>query len=265
MGYSLLEVLNKKDEKLLEKTFYSQPAIFAHSLICFKNLIKIIKPDYLSGHSLGEFSAVVASTALSLSDGFKLIGKRAEVMDSITKENSGGMMAVLGLKDEVVMKLLEDYPVYAANFNCDGQIVLSGKNEDLIEFEEVLRENKAKRVLHLKVSGAFHSAYVKKASDLFKEYLTSFTFKDAKNPLILSYDLNINKDALKIKKNLLEQMINPVKWRHIVENLSNEGVDIFIEVGPGKVLKGLVRRILPSSKIFSVSTEKDIKYLKEIF
>jgi len=257
-----------KDE--LDLTINTQPAIFLISYSIFyvmKNEfnIELHKANYFAGHSLGEYSALSCAGYLNFSDTLKLLRTRGDAMQNSVPEGEGGMVAILGSNVEIIEKFLQEnrnnFKAQIANDNTEGQIVLSGKNIDLIKLIKVLKAKGIKNI-KLPVSAPFHCNLMSKATEVMKKELNKITFKDSSNRLISNVTAKEILDKEELKNLLINQIENRVRWRESVIHMINKGVNHFIEIGPGKVLSGLVKRINKSVKINTINSESDIKDLE---
>ncbi len=245
LGFSITDIMFEGTAEDLRQTRVTQPAIFLHSVILSKVLGDSFAPDMVAGHSLGEFSALVANGTLSFSDGLKLVAKRAEAMQKACEAKPGTMAAVLGLEDAIVESICSQIPgvVVPANYNCPGQLVISGEVEAVDLACEKLKEAGARRALVLPVGGAFHSPLMQPARE---ELATAIEETQFSNPICPIYQ-NVSTTAISntdtIRKNLIAQLTAPVKWTQSVRQMIADGATEFIEVGPGKVLQGLVRKV----------------------
>jgi len=246
LGFRISDVMFSGMEQELRKTNVTQPAVFLHSVIQFKTQSDFGKPDMVAGHSLGEFSALVANGALSFEDGLKLVSLRADAMQKACEQNPGTMAAILGLEDGIVEEVcagITEEIVVAANYNCPGQLVISGSLKGIEIACELLKAAGAKRALPLPVGGAFHSPLMEPARAELAEAISKIHFS---TPDCLVYQ-NVNampvSDPAQIKENLIAQLTAPVRWTQTVQNMVTDGAQKFTEVGPGKVLQGLVRKI----------------------
>jgi [acyl-carrier-protein] S-malonyltransferase len=228
----------------LKQTKVTQPAIFLHSVILAKSL-NDFAPDMVAGHSLGEFSALVANGALSFEDGLRLVAARAQAMQEACEAEPSTMAAVLGLADEKVEELCNqiDGIVVPANYNCPGQLVISGSVPAVEAACELMKENGAKRALVLPVGGAFHSPLMKPAEEKLAEAIKNTTINKPICPVYQNVSTTPVSDPETIKANLIAQLTGAVKWTQSVQNMVADGATTFIEVGPGKVLQGLVKKI----------------------
>jgi len=244
LGFEITKTMFEGPEEDLRQTKVTQPAIFLHSVILAKS-IDDFKPDMVAGHSLGEFSALVANKALTFEDGLKLVFARAMAMQEACEAEPSTMAAILGLEDQVVEQVLKqiDDVVVPANYNSPGQLVISGSINGINIACEKLKEAGARRALPLKVGGAFHSPLMEPARVKLAEAINNTNFN---NPICLVYQ-NVNAKAVsdpeQIRKNLVAQLTSPVRWTQIVENMISDGASRFTEVGPGNVLQGLVKKI----------------------
>ncbi len=256
-----------KDE--LDLTINTQPAIFLISYSIFSVIkkefnIDLNKAKYFAGHSLGEYSALSLSGYLNFSDTIKLLKIRGQAMQEAVPKNEGGMLAILGTSIEEIDKIIHnnknDFKVYVANDNCEGQIVISGQNKDLIRFSNILKSIKIKNI-KLPVSAPFHCLLMKKATEIMKKEVEKINFEDGKNILISNVTANEISDKQKLKNLLIEQIESRVRWRESITYMINNGTKQFIEIGPGKVLSGLIRRINKDIKINTINNETDIRNL----
>lgn len=256
------------DEEL-RMTYNSQVSIVVTSLAmyeAFKSMCSI-EPDYVLGHSLGEYCALYSAGVFELESAVKLISKRSEVMQKAAEENEGTMAAVIGLKADTISEIVNNIDgVYIANYNSPEQVVITGLKSSVAQAETVLKEAGAKRVVPLSVSGAFHSPFMKNASNEFVKYLENFEFKDAKYPVITNIDAKETVRGEELKHKLPFQIHTSVYWVQSIKYLISQGVDTFVEIGPGKVLAGLNKRISPDIKTYNVnsleSLQETIKTMK---
>jgi [acyl-carrier-protein] S-malonyltransferase len=245
LGFSITDVMFEGTAEELKQTKVTQPAIFLHSVILAKVLGEDFKPDMVAGHSLGEFSALVASNALSFEDGLKLVATRARAMQKACEMQESTMAAVLGLENEVVEEVCASVEgvVVAANYNCPGQIVISGEVEAINKACEILKEKGAKRALVLPVGGAFHSPLMEPAREELAKAIEETTFNTPICPVYQNVVAKGVNDPNEIKENLVAQLTGAVKWTQSVQQMIADGGAEFVEVGPGKVLQGLMRKI----------------------
>lgn len=253
LGFDLKSILFEGPEEKLKQTEYTQPAIFLHSVALFKTLNA--KPDMVAGHSLGEFSALVACGAVSFEDALRIVRRRGELMQQAGTENPGTMAAIIGMDDEAVEKVCKQASeetgkeVIAANYNCPGQLVISGDATAVPKAVELAKGNGARMAMLLPVSGAFHSSLMQPAYDGLKDQLENLEIKDPLCPIYSNYTAKPTSDPEEIRSNLLNQLLNPVRWTQTLVNMQKNGADSFVEVGPGKVLQGLVKRTLKNVEI----------------
>jgi malonyl CoA-acyl carrier protein transacylase len=245
IGFRISDIMFSGSDEELKETKVTQPAIFLHSVILAKTLGEEFKPDMVAGHSLGEFSALVAASALSFEDGLKLVIARANAMQKACELQPSTMAAILGLADDVVENICNsiDEVVVAANYNCPGQIVISGSIEGVDIACAKLTEAGAKRALKLNVGGAFHSPLMEPARIELKEAIENVTILPPVCPIYQNVDPNPNTDPAKIKLNLITQLTGAVKWTQTIERMIADGATEFVEVGPGNVLQGLVKKV----------------------
>lgn len=245
LGFSITDIMFSGTDEDLKQTKVTQPAIFLHSVILSKVLGKNFAPQMVAGHSLGEFSALVANGALSFEDGLQLVAKRAAAMQKACELQPGTMAAVLGLEDAKVEELCAtiDGIVTPANYNCPGQLVISGELKAVEAACEKMKEAGAKKALILSVSGAFHSVLMKPAEEELAAAIEQTAFHKPLCPVYQNVTTTSVSDENAIKTNLIKQLTAPVKWTQSVQQMIADGATEFIEVGPGKVLQGLVKKI----------------------
>lgn len=246
LGFRITDLMFAGTDEDLRQTKVTQPAIFLHSVILAKTLGENFNPDMVAGHSLGEFSALVAAGALSFEDGLKLVAKRAMAMQKACEATPSTMAAVLGLADEKVEEIcasIQDATVVPANYNCPGQIVISGTEEGIDKACELLLAAGAKRALKLKVGGAFHSPVMEPARAELAEAINATAFTAPICPIYQNVNAKPETQPEVIKENLVAQLTAPVRWTQSVLNMITDGADNFTEVGPGNVLQGLVKKI----------------------
>lgn len=245
LGFSITDIMFSGTDEDLKQTKVTQPAIFLHSVILSKVLGKNFAPQMVAGHSLGEFSALVANGTLSFEDGLQLVAKRAAAMQKACELQPGTMAAVLGLEDAKVEELCAtiDGIVTPANFNCPGQLVISGELKAVEAACEKMKEAGAKKALILSVSGAFHSVLMKPAEEELAAAIEQTAFHKPLCPVYQNVTTTAVSDENAIKTNLIKQLTAPVKWTQSVQQMIADGATEFIEVGPGKVLQGLVKKI----------------------
>lgn len=245
LGFSITEVMFSGSDEDLKQTKVTQPAIFLHSVIMVKVLGSTFKPDMVAGHSLGEFSALVANQALTFEDGLRLVSKRALAMQEACEAVPSTMAAVLGLDDAIVEKICSEIPgvVVPANYNCPGQLVISGEIEAVNQACEALKAAGARRALVLPVRGAFHSPLMEPAREELATAISQTSFSNPICPIYQNVTTSAVSEVDAIRQNLIEQLTAPVKWTQSIEHMVADGATEFVEVGPGKVLQGLVGKI----------------------
>lgn len=252
LGFRITDIMFEGTADELKQTKVTQPAIFLHSVILAKTLEEF-NPDMVAGHSLGEFSALVANGTLSFEDGLRLVSQRALAMQEACEAEPSTMAAVLGLEDEVVEKLCAETEgvVVAANYNCPGQLVISGAIPAVEAACEKMKEAGARRALILPVGGAFHSPLMKPAEEKLAAAIENTNFQKPSSPVYQNVTTTAISDPEEIKKNLIAQLTAPVKWTQSVQNMVADGATHFVEVGPGKVLQGLVKKIHREAEVAS--------------
>jgi len=245
LGFKITELMFSGTDEDLKQTKVTQPAIYLHSVILAKTLGDNFTPEMVAGHSLGEFSALVAAGAMSFEDGLKLVSKRALAMQKACENEPSTMAAIIGLEDSVVEGICQgiDAIVVPANYNSPGQIVISGSIEGIDKAIEKMNEAGAKRALKLPVGGAFHSPLMEPAKQELEEAINATPFEEPVCPVFQNVNAEKVTDPAVIKANLITQLTAPVKWTQIVENMIASGATTFIEVGPGKVLQGLIKKV----------------------
>lgn len=245
LGFDITKIMFEGTAEELKETKVTQPAIFLHSTILAEVMGSTFEPDMVAGHSLGELSALVANRTLAFSDGLELVYKRALAMQKACEMTPSTMAAVLGLEDAKVEEICNNTPgiVVAANYNCPGQLVISGEIEAVNLACESLKEAGARRALLLPVGGAFHSPLMEPAREELAAAIENTQFTAPACPIYQNVSTTAVTDASQIKKNLMEQLTAPVKWTQSVQNMIKDGATTFIEVGPGNVLQGLVKKV----------------------
>lgn len=275
LDFSVSDLIDHGTEEQLKQTAYTQPTLLTASMAALQALrSEGIKPDFVAGHSLGEYSALVAADSISFANGLYAVRQRGLFMEEAVPSGQGGMSAVIGLETESLQQVVEtistnDLPVQLANLNAPGQVVISGAREAVEQAGEAAKEAGAKKVIPLEVSGPFHSSLMQPAAEQFKEVLNNIDIDDADIPVIA----NVTAERMTVKsdiyQNLMKQLYSPVRWEETVRQLIDEGVDTFIEVGPGKVLSGLVKRVHRRANTFAVndpeSLQKAMAKIKEIY
>ncbi|MDQ0217113.1 [acyl-carrier-protein] S-malonyltransferase [Peribacillus cavernae] len=264
IGFSLSELIFNGPQETLTLTTNAQPALLTTSYVFFQALETAgIKPDYTAGHSLGEYSALVAAGAISFEDTVYTVRKRGEFMEEAVPNGQGSMAAILGMERNRLNEITKAVTsggntVQLANINCPGQIVISGSTEGVKAASELARENGAKRAIPLEVSGPFHSALMKPAASRLQEVLEEITIVKAGIPVISNVTAKPMQKPEEIKEKLLQQLYSPVLWEDSVKTMLTLGVDTFVEVGPGKVLSGLIKKIDRSASLFSVADAESL-------
>ena len=248
LGYSLTDIMFNGPEETLRQTEHTQPAIFLHSVALYETLK--LKPNAVAGHSLGEFSALVACGAIEFEDALKIVRKRGQLMQQAGTQNPGTMAAVIGMDDNKVTEICEQASegendlVVPANFNCPGQLVISGHETAIDRALILLKQNGCRIAKKLPVSGAFHSPLMQPALDGLRAELEGLNISSPFCPIYSNYTAKATTDPEEIRSNLLNQLLNPVRWTQTLQNMHESGLTNFVETGPGNVLQGLVKRTL---------------------
>ncbi|WP_175615604.1 ACP S-malonyltransferase [Piscibacillus halophilus] len=268
LGYSLSDLMLNGPSDELTKTENAQPALLLNSAAIF-NLLKEdgTQPSMVAGHSLGEYSALYAAGSLSFEDAIQLVHKRGKYMEKAVPTGQGTMAAVLGVDADVINEVTKEITeqgdtVNVANYNCPGQIVISGTVAGVEKASEQLKERGAKRVLPLNVSGPFHSDLMKPASEDFKKELAQVNVNRAEVPVYANVTANAEQEADQIEKLLVEQLYSPVQFTQTIENMLNADVDAFVEIGNGKVLSGLVKKVHRRAKVFTINEVEALEGFK---
>jgi [acyl-carrier-protein] S-malonyltransferase len=246
LGFDIKEMMFSGSDSDLKQTKVTQPAIFIHSVIHAKTMGDSFKPDMVAGHSLGEFSALVSAGALSFEDGLRLVSKRALAMQKACESVPSTMAAILGIDDSKVEEIcasIKEEVVVAANYNCPGQLVISGSIKGIEIACEMLKAAGAKRALVLPVGGAFHSPLMEPARQELEKAINETTFNKPVCPVYQNVNAMPVTEPAEIKRNLIDQLTAPVRWTQTMENMIADGATHFVEVGPGKVLQGLVKKV----------------------
>lgn len=253
LGFDISKIMFKGSKEELTQTKVTQPAIFIHSMAIIKILGESFKPNLVAGHSLGEFSALVASSALNFEDGLKLVSIRAKAMQKSCEKTNGTMAAILGLENKIIEDICQETNgiVVAANYNCPGQVVISGEVDAVKNACEKLSNAGARRALLLPVGGAFHSELMIDAKKELSSAINQTVFNQPSCPIYQNVNGRPELSVEKIKENLIAQLTSPVKWTQSVNKMIQDGCNNFIEIGPGKVLQGLVRKINRESEVSS--------------
>lgn len=264
MGLDLQDIVFNGPEEKLRQTQFTQPAIYVVSVILGKILTDYNKiPRAVAGHSLGEYSAITVAGAVNFESGFQLVKLRAQKMHEAGLENPGTMAAILGMKDEDVIRICQEASshgvVVSANFNAPGQVVISGTVEGVSEAMSLARNEGAMKTVSLNVSGAFHSPLMSPAREALAEQLKSTEIKDAEIPVVMNVSAKATVKKETIREGLLDQLEKPVRWRESIINMVEAGMDQFIEIGPGRVLQGLTKRINRKAETSGVETFEDLK------
>ncbi len=256
LGFKITEIMFGGTDEQLKQTKVTQPAIFLHSVILAKCLGEEFKPDMVAGHSLGEFSALTAAGALDFEDALRLVSIRAKAMQKACEANPSSMAAIIALSNETIEKVCKDTEgiVVAANYNCPGQVVISGANESIDKACETLKAAGAKRAMKLNVSGAFHSPLMEPARAELEKAITETPFHTPVCPVYQNVDALPHTDPQEIKKNLIAQLTSPVRWTQTVQNMVADGANSFEELGPGKVLQGLIAKTAQGLELVSRQT-----------
>ena len=259
LGFPITDIMFEGSPEDLKETKVTQPAIFLHSVILAKTLGENFKPDMVAGHSLGEFSALVAAGALTFEDGLRLVSQRALAMQKACEIQPSTMAAVLGLDDDVVEKIcaVTNGVVVAANYNCPGQLVISGDIDAVNAACEALKEEGARRALILPVGGAFHSPMMEPAREELAAAIENTTFSKPNCPIYQNVTATAVTNENEIKANLISQLTAPVRWTQCVQQMILDGATIFTEVGPGNVLQGLVKKINREAQTASATLETE--------
>ncbi len=255
LGFRITDLMFSGTDEDLKQTKVTQPAIFLHSVILAKTLGETFQPEMVAGHSLGEFSALVASGALSFEDGLQLVSQRAQAMQKACEAQPSTMAAIVGLEDHIVEEVCAeiDDVVVPANYNCPGQLVISGSIGGIDKACALLTEKGAKRALKLPVGGAFHSPLMEPARANLAEAINNTLFNKPVCPIYQNVNAQPETDPQTIKSNLISQLTSPVKWTQTVQNMLKDGATDFTEIGPGKVLQGLIKKVDRSAQTGGIS------------
>ena len=262
LGRNISKMCFEGPEEDLKLTINTQPAILVTSIAALEALKEKtdIKPDYVAGHSLGEYGAYYAAEAIDFATAMKLIDKRAKEMNAAAESTKGAMTAVIGMSKEAILDVIDkiDGMVSVANYNSPAQIVITGEADAVAKANEALKEAGAKRVIPLPVSGGFHSMLMEGASVKFSEILDDCDIKDAKIPVFTNVDAEPTTSAIRFKAKMTAQIYSSVLWTQTIEKMAADGVDTVVEIGPGKVLAGLVKKINPALKVLNVYDEQTL-------
>lgn len=262
LGFDLTNLCFDGPMEKLSATSYSQPAILAVSIAALQVLeTKVPRPDVKAalGLSLGEYSALVSAGSLEFQDAIRLVRARGQLMEEASRENPGKMASVLGLEKDVLGAICAEAGCDIANLNCPGQIVISGDNESVDRAIKMAAEKGARRSVVLEVSGPFHSSLMKGAAGKLKELLNGIDIKRPSFPVVCNVDASHETDVEKLKENLILQLTGRTRWEDSINSLAKQGVTTFLEIGPGRVLKGLLRRINPGLTVYNIGTVEDIE------
>jgi [acyl-carrier-protein] S-malonyltransferase len=268
LGFPISRLCFEGPQDVLTQTQNCQPAIFTvsiASIAAFKSRItnhESRTTKYTAGLSLGEYSALVASGALSFEDGLRLVQKRAKLMEAATKKYPGKMSAVLGLGREEVREICLASGAEIANLNCPGQVVITGRIEAIEKAKQLAQQKGAKRVIDLEVSGAFHSSLMKEAAQELNQQLKDYNIQDAVVPVISNVTARAQEKSPEIRENMVKQLYSPVLWEDSVRYIAAQGVKTFYEIGPGNILKGLIRKIDPSLEVINIGKAEDLANIK---
>lgn len=268
-GIPIRDMVFSGPEEKLNDTRVAQPAILTVSIACFELLRKRgLRPSMAAGHSLGEYSALVAAGAISFSDAIKVVKKRGEFMHEDSIRNPGGMVAIIGLSAETVRGICSQVSIFGhvsvANMNSPAQVVISGKKKALEKAKELAVKSGARAAIDLKVTGAFHSSMMRDAEERLGEELIFTHFRKASIPVVVNFSATLETEPQVLKDYLTRQMTNPVRWDASMRLMLDKGIDTFIEVGPGRVLQGLMKRIDRGVKVYGVEDEKSLNYVLEV-
>ncbi|MFD0943292.1 ACP S-malonyltransferase [Savagea faecisuis] len=265
LPFSLTTLMKEGPQEVLTETYHTQPALLTVGTLVANELMQRgVTPDYVAGHSLGEYTALVAANVMSFEDGVRAVYERGRFMEEAVPNGEGAMAAVLGadreLLERITQEVSETAPVQLANLNCPGQIVISGSAEGVALASERLKEEGIRRVMPLAVSGPFHSSLMERAADQLRASLTQIDFSPARFPLVANVNAQLVTDGEQIREQLVEQLYSPVLWEDSMRRLiDEEGVTHFIECGPGKVLAGLMRKIDRNVTVVSVSDRETME------
>lgn len=266
LGYSLYDICSQGPAETLKETRYTQPALFVHEAILIDSIKTLQSVQAVAGHSLGEYSAMYAAGVLSFEDALRLVALRGTLMFEAGQAQPGTMAAVVGLADDVVENIcsgIHGAVVVAANYNAPGQVVVSGDAEAVRSSLEQFKSAGARMVTELPVSGAFHSPLMKPAQETLAKAIHAAEFRDAQTDVVCNVDASVHRSAAELREALIAQLVSPVRWTQSLETMFAMGVREFIEVGPGKVLQGLVKRTLKEVTMRGVDTEADVQAMEQ--
>ncbi|MCR5261712.1 MAG: ACP S-malonyltransferase [Candidatus Gastranaerophilales bacterium] len=265
LGYKISEICFNGPEEVLKQTKNTQPAILTTSLACLAALQKEtdLQPAAVAGHSLGEYGALYTAGVLNLEDAIKITGIRASLMDEAANQTNGSMAAVIGLSEDVIKETLtelsKDGKISVANYNCPGQIVITGEKHLIEKSVDILKEKGAKRVLELAVSGAFHSELMKGAAEKFAEKIKTYDFKNGKIAVYENTDAKSVTNGSDLKDRVVKQIYSSVCWTATIQNMLKDGIEQFIEIGTGKVLAGLNKKIDANIKTYNIYDSESLR------
>ncbi len=266
-GLPIVEKIYNGPLEELTRTLYCQPSVFGVSLVCWKYFKEKtgITPFCLAGHSLGEYTALCAGNVFSVEEGFYLVKRRAQIMDDISQNVNGSLLAILGISLRDVEEIIKNFDeIEVSNINSYNQIIVGGPKVQLEKLEKFLKDKRIKAIF-LKVSGPFHTKYMKQASEKMEKVLREINFKNSEVPVYLNYSAKKTIDKDEIKDGLLKQLYNPVKWVETIENITKEGIDCFVEIGPKNVLKKLIETIVPNILSFNIENPKTFQEFYSFF
>ena len=270
LGFSLSKIIFDGPEDELKLTYNTQPAILVTSMAIWSVLKEEtgITPSFTAGHSLGEYSALVAADSISYDNAVQIVRKRGQYMEEAVPNGEGSMAAVMGIEREQLEMLCKEitkqgFSVQLANINAPNQIVISGSTKGVELASDQAKKKGARRVIALSVSGPFHSKLMQPAGDSLKTLIDRTPIKQAEIPVVMNVNAKPENDVIKIKKNLIEQVVSPVLWADSIERMVKEGVDTFLEIGPGKVLTGLIKKINRNVKTYTVDDYETLMLFKE--
>ena len=257
LGFPLSRLCFEGPEEELVKTVNVQPAVLTVSIACLKAAQdasgnNLPTPALVAGHSLGEYTALVAAGVLSLSDAVHLVRERGRLMQEASSKRPGGMLAIIGLNEKTILGICLEADTRVSNINSPGQIVISGAEDNLAQAKRLAEAKGVRRVIPLKVSGAFHSHLMEPAVDGLTAAVSGFTFQKPSVPLVANVTGEVLTDAKAIKQELIDQLLNCVQWQRSIENMTAAGITTLFEIGPGQVLTGLIKRISPGAQVFNI-------------
>lgn len=269
LGFDLARICFKGPEDLLVQTQYTQPAIFVHSIALWKFLSnEEIKPTFVAGHSLGEYSALVAAGALSFEDGLEAVKNRSKLMQEACEKNKGTMAAIIGLSEKDILSICKEASIYGivqpANFNSEEQVAISGEQKAVEKGVELAKERGAKRAILLEVGGAFHSELMSGAQEKFQEIIKKLSVNKAETPVVANVTARPVTEPSQIRELLIEQITSPVLWYQSTKWMYDQGIRDFMEIGPGKVLQGLLKRSFKEVRTFGIDKFLDIQKFREL-